>query len=73
MPATSARLFTLQYAALMKERCPIYSEHDAPLQVSTITRWCRLILPFCDENGSIDRILVGNVAVNRIMQNKGPA
>lgn len=65
MPKATARLFRMQYMALLQVRCPMYSEHDAPFEISAITRWCRLILPFRHEDGFIDRILVGNVPVTR--------
>ncbi len=65
MPEVTARLFRAQYMLQLKKRRPIYSEHDAPFEISAMTRWCRLILPFRHESGAVDRILVGNVPVTR--------
>ena len=56
-----ATVFGAQFRALRTLRRPIYSEHDAPPDVSLITRWCRLILPYAGADSAITRILVVNV------------
>lgn len=64
-PAGTAGPMMAQYRQLLENRWGLYSEHDAPPEVSTLIRWCRLLLPFVDESGGISRILVANVPVER--------
>ena len=61
LPLAQASVFGAQHRALLALRRPIYSEHDAPPEVSSITRWCRLILPYAGADGAITRILVADV------------
>ncbi len=58
---TPGKLSLAQYPAVVKTRCPLYSEHDASNLEFHVTRWCRLILPMENKDGIIDRILVGTV------------
>ncbi|MFP6749413.1 MAG: hypothetical protein VCD66_17685 [Alphaproteobacteria bacterium] len=43
---------------------PIYPENNAHYQVSTMIKWCRLLLPMVDDRGKINRILVPNVPMD---------
>ncbi|WP_218048837.1 PAS domain-containing protein [Curvivirga aplysinae] len=58
-----------QYIRLLTERLPLYGEHDAPPEISSMVRWCRLVLPFCEdaknEDYTITRILVCNIPVDQ--------
>ena len=63
-PKASEQLLS-QYRHLLESRWGLYSEHDAPREVSNLVRWCRLALPFAGEDGAITRILVANVPVDR--------
>lgn len=53
-------LFLSCYRVVMESRLPILTEHSAPLQVSATT-WRRLVLPLAGSDGSVERILVGNL------------
>ncbi|MCR9220276.1 MAG: PAS domain-containing protein [Alphaproteobacteria bacterium] len=64
-PSPAVTNSLVQYRMVTTNRVALYVEHDAPDSVSVLVRWCRLILPFQDESGAIDRLLVGNVAVPR--------
>lgn len=64
-PDSAARNTLLQYNQVMQLRRGIYSEHDAPPEVSLVVRWCRLALPFVDRTGRISRLMVANVPIER--------
>jgi hypothetical protein len=64
-PIPSWKFYSRQLAAAVALRAPIYSENDADYQVSVLIKWCRLLLPMVDTNGTVDRILVAIVPVNR--------
>lgn len=62
-PVRSAFLF--QYRAACDLQVAIYSEHDAPPQISHVVRWCRLVLPLAATDGRIGRLVVVNVGIRR--------
>lgn len=64
-PSRAASVYGQEYRALRVLRRPIYAEHDASPDVSAMVRWSRLVLPYAGEDGSITRILVGNVPCAR--------
>lgn len=64
-PSPVAQSFRAQYKYAVEHRVCLYSENDAPPRVSGVVRWCRLILPFASTDGTVHRLLVGNVAANR--------
>ncbi|MDP6876169.1 MAG: PAS domain-containing protein, partial [Alphaproteobacteria bacterium] len=64
-PVVSWKFYRRQLAATAKLRTPIYSENNADYQTSVLIKWCRLLLPMADANGTVDRILVANVPVDR--------
>jgi len=64
-PVASWQFYRRQLAACARLRTPIYSENNAAYQVSTLIKWCRLLLPMKDEAGRVNRILVPNVPVDR--------
>jgi hypothetical protein len=55
-----AQFFIATYRACLERLEPMFTEHVPPSDVHT-NNWQRLILPLEDGNGSINRILVGNV------------
>lgn len=55
-----SRFFIRSYIAVMETRRAYRTIHVPPSAV-TVSDWERLILPICDENGTIDRLLVGNI------------
>ncbi|MGD1878113.1 MAG: PAS domain-containing protein [Kiloniellaceae bacterium] len=62
--ATSSAIqtfFAACYRAVSDLRCPVYSVHKAPLQI-TASHWHRLILPL-GENGTVKRFLVCNTPI----------
>lgn len=65
-PATAT---VAQYVELLQRKQPFYAEHNAPPEVSSLIRWCRLALPYYEnsENGdeSITRILVCNIPIDQ--------
>jgi hypothetical protein len=64
-PSRAATVYGQQYRALRLLRRPLYAEHDASPDVSAMVRWCRLVLPYAGEDGTIARILVSNVPCAR--------
>lgn len=52
--------FLATYRAVMAERRPLFAHHATHHDIQ-IAQWDRLILPFADPAGGIDRLLVGNV------------
>lgn len=64
-PGPAASSMLSQYREVMRIRRAIYSEHDAPLEVSLVVRWCRLVLPWVDRTGAVSRLMVANVPVER--------
>lgn len=68
-PARSA--FLSQYRAVCELGVAIYAEHDAPILISHVLRWCRLILPLTDSHDRINRLLVVNVAVQQDIPEHG--
>ena len=64
-PIPSWKFYSRQLAAAVALRAPIYSENNADYQVSVMIKWCRLLLPMVDAKGTVDRILVAIVPVNR--------
>lgn len=59
IPPNVSALFVGGYRAVIQTRAMLLTEHTAPPTVS-VTKWRRLILPLADENGAVNRILVGN-------------
>ena len=55
-----AAYFVATYRAVCRRREPLFSFHRARLE-QFYAHWERLILPFVDEDGVVDRLLVGNV------------
>ena len=55
-----AAYFVATYGAACRRREPLFSFHRARLE-QFYAHWERLILPFVDEDGVVDRLLVGNV------------
>ena len=62
-----ATYFIATYRAVVARRMALLTcrrtEHAMP-----VFRWDRLILPFVDANGTIDRLLVGNIPVYRPLE-----
>ena len=54
-----------QYPKTIELRRPLYSEHFTDDGPFSKTHWCRLILPMQNSKGEIDRILVGNVPIDK--------
>lgn len=52
--------FLATYRAVLAERRPLFAHHATHHDIQ-IAQWDRLILPFADAEGGIDRLLVGNV------------
>lgn len=55
-----ATYFAATYRAVCIRREPLYTFHRSRLD-QLFAQWERLILPFVDDNGTVDRLLVGNV------------
>lgn len=55
--------FAACYRAARQERCPLYTVHKGPPQI-TASHWHRLILPL-GENGEVKRFLVCNTPIQR--------
>ena len=53
--------FAACYRAALRLRCPIYTVHKAPPQI-TASHWHRVILPL-GTNGAVKRFLVGNTPI----------
>ncbi len=64
-PVESWRFYHRQLTAAAKLQTPVYSENDADYQTSVLIKWCRLLLPMVDADGTVDRILVAIVPVDR--------
>ncbi len=66
---TPSIAFTAQYRELLKRGTPFYSENNAPPEISNITRWCRLALPYGqtldNDERHIERLLVCNFPMNQ--------
>lgn len=60
IPANVKALFLGGYLAAIRHRKPLLTEHTAPPTVS-VTKWRRLILPLAGPDGTVTRILVGNI------------
>lgn len=60
-----ATYFVATYRAVCDRRQPLYAQHRARVD-RYFAEWDRLILPFVDAAGEVDRLLVGNVpSLNR--------
>ena len=55
-----ATYFAVTYRAVCLRGEALYSLHRSRLD-QTFARWERLILPFVDADGNVDRLLVGNI------------
>jgi len=55
-----AAFFVATYRAVCQERRPLFSHHTTHHTIQ-VAHWNRLILPFADADGTVDRLLVGNV------------
>lgn len=60
IPNNVKALFLAGYLCATRHRRPLLTEHTAPPTVS-VTKWRRLILPLNEADGSVTRILVGNI------------
>lgn len=56
--------FLATYRAVLMTRRPLYTRHSTHHAIG-FDDWSRLILPFDDAEGRIDRLLVGNVPLRR--------
>lgn len=59
-----ALYFGATFHAVLLRREPLYTEHMAASPDSPVERWQRLILPLTAADGTIMRLLVGNVPVS---------
>jgi len=60
-----ATYFAATYLAVYSRREPLFTFHRARLD-HHFAQWERLILPFVNEDGAVDRLLVGNIpSLNR--------
>lgn len=48
------------YRAVSRTGLPLYTEHT-PWSGQSVTRWFRLLMPFMNEDGTVARIVIGNV------------
>jgi hypothetical protein len=64
-PVSSWTFYRRQLAATVALRTPLYSENNAAVEISTVIRWCRLLLPMVDDQGRVDRVLAVNAPINR--------
>ena len=64
-PVASWQFYRRQLAACSTLRMPIYSENNADYRISTLIKWCRLLLPMVDDHGRVNRILIPNVPLDR--------
>lgn len=55
-----AAYFLATYRAVVVRRCSLLARHTTHHTIQ-ITQWDRLILPFANPSGRIDRLLVGNI------------
>ena len=55
-----AAYFVATYRAVVQRRQPLFAHHRTYHHIQ-VAQWDRLILPFVDEHGTVDRLLVGNV------------
>jgi hypothetical protein len=53
--------FLATYRAVMQGRRPMFAHHSTHHDIQ-IAEWDRLILPFVNDEGMVDRLLVGNVS-----------
>jgi hypothetical protein len=60
--------FLSTYRAAWLSSQPLFTDHQAQYAGRQM-RWKRLILPFCDAQGHVDRLLVGNFPVIREVRN----
>lgn len=61
--------FLATYRAVLRTRRPMFAHHATHHDIQ-VAEWSRLILPFVDAAGTVDRLLVGNVPG---MRETGPA
>lgn len=54
------------YLVALLSRQPIYTEHYSPGYLAAIA-WRRLVLPFQDCDGKVERLLVGNIPIGQRM------
>lgn len=59
--------FLASYRAVLMTRRPLYTRHSTHHAIG-FDDWNRLILPFVDVDGRVDRLLVGNVPTRRQMR-----
>jgi hypothetical protein len=52
--------FLATYRAVYRARRPLYAHHTTHHDIQ-IADWSRIILPFADDHGRVDRLLVGNL------------
>jgi hypothetical protein len=65
-PPEIIAFFLATYRAASLERAPLYTE-STPWSGISVTRWFRLVLPFAAADGSVQRLVVGNVpGANRL-------
>lgn len=69
--ASAVTTLTVCYTMARANRVPFYFEHDALAEVSDSVRWCRLVLPYQNAWGTVDRLLVGNVCLPRTQDPPG--
>lgn len=50
-----------QTRTVYEKRKALYSEHIAPVEVSAYLQWSRLVTPWVDDAGNVDRIISCNV------------
>lgn len=55
-----AAYFGATYRAVVDRREPLFAQHRTHHDIQ-VAQWDRLILPFVDDCGTVDRLLVGNV------------
>lgn len=48
------------YRAVARAAMPLYTEHT-PWSGQSVTRWFRLLMPFAGDDGTVTRIVVGNL------------
>ncbi|MEQ9331687.1 PAS domain-containing protein [Thalassobaculum sp.] len=65
-----AAYFVATYKAVTDRRRPLFAHHRTHHHIQ-VAQWDRLVLPFVDEHGTVDRLLVGNVPSLRRPQRTG--
>ncbi len=67
MPSPMVAVYLLAtYRAVMQERRVLHTQHTTHQDIQ-LCRWDRVILPFVNASGRIDRLLVGNVPSIRML------